>query len=246
MAVVCTNLTSGSDSDGNATASAGSITLVANRLYVCAVKHKTQISTEPNLTSLSQTGVTWVQIGSALNPDNAGTSRQKMDLWRTMVSSDTTQTLNFSFGGQNQTFVSWIIDEFTGMDTTGTNGSGAIVQSATGVIASAGPADTVVTATLAAFGSTDNATYGFFGNGNNASSPTVGAGFSLVKYFSEPAGAMDLVTEFKSTNDTTVDVTFSSDVEVGIYGVEIKAAAAGEVIKPNGFMTTNTKFWGFS
>src|SRR5207247_5843669 len=39
-------------------------------------------------------------------------------------------SLTIDFGGVTQGGCGWVVDQFTNVDTTGTNGSGAIVQSA--------------------------------------------------------------------------------------------------------------------
>ena len=51
-----------------------------------------------------------------------------------------------------------VLLEFDGMDTSGTNGSGAIVQSATNKVTSAN----ALTVTLSAFGSSNNRPVAFF------------------------------------------------------------------------------------
>jgi hypothetical protein len=112
----------------------------------------------------------------------------------------------------------WVIDEITsGFDSLGT-----IVQSAV----NSEPINVVsgITATLGAFSSSINATYGVFASNNGTDTFTVGGGFSQITQIKETTeNALTILTEYVSTNDTTVNVDFSpSQNEVGIIGIEIK------------------------
>lgn len=108
------------------------------------------------------------------------------------------------------------IAEFTGCDTSGTNGSGAIVQ-AVGNTGSTSPA----TVTLSAFGASGNATFGLFGGAlNNAF--TVGSGFTQDQQQSS-AQPLRKLTEYLLGNDTSVDCTFT-DMNWGGIAVELKAS----------------------
>ena len=112
------------------------------------------------------------------------------------------------------------------MDTTGANGSGAIVQS----VATLFTAVTSASVTLAAFGSADNATYGMFGRANNEAI-TQGSGFTLIH---NPFGATpntSLMTEFRNDNDTGVDASWVTSSNCRGIAVEIKNAVAGGTVR---------------
>jgi hypothetical protein len=118
-------------------------------------------------------------------------------------------------------YAMWSIVEFGGVDTSGTNGSGAIVQSATNINETF---NTGMTVTLGAFSSASNATYGGLWTYTSTSGGiTPGSGFTEL---GESIRVRDTIeTEWKSTNDTTVDGTWASSQSEGI-AIEIKAGAS--------------------
>ena len=110
------------------------------------------------------------------------------------------------------------------MDTSTTDG---IVQQAVGTGNSTTPL-----ATLAAFGSANNATFG--ANANTADSTTTpGAGFTeLSDLTTGTTPASFLQTQWQVGNDTTSDGTITSG-QWGACAVEIKADASPFVIPPS-------------
>lgn len=220
MAVAAANLTQGGSAVAGSSYSTASITPGSNRLVLVEVSTRTNASVTPNTPTLSGNGLTWVQIGSSVDWDTGGTSRKRTSLFRSMGASPSTGALTFDFAGQSQTHCAWTVDECTGMDTSGTNGSGAIVQSASNQDTT-GTA-TSLTVTLAAFSDADNATYGAFTEGNNVQL-TPGSGFSGVGFGT--SGVISVTSIFKATNDTTVDASEAVASELGGIAVEIKVAA---------------------
>lgn len=229
MAVSASNLaTTGSNTDATSYATA-SITPGADKLVLAWVY--SIAATTPNTPTASGNSLTWVEIDNQLDKD----SLRRLTLFRAMGSSPSSGAVTFDFGGQTQTGCGWSVIEYTGMDTTGTNGSGAIVQSAKN--ASVGTA-TSLTVTLAAFSSTNNATAGGFGFPlNTAGLPNAGSGFTRTGQRNQASPNLSIGSEFRSDNDTTVDMDSSSSSIpwVGI-AVEIKEAVA---------TTTNSGFLGF-
>ena len=142
-------------------------------------------------------------------------------------------TVTVSHAGQNISNISVAIDEFSSTDITGTDGSGAIVQSATG---SGNAASSSVT--LAAFGdATNNAAYGISGNaGSQAITPDATATWTEL---SEDA-AHRLETQWKLGQDTTVTSSWSTAKEWGAIAIEIKAAGAVTVTAPVGAATADS------
>lgn len=186
-------------------------------------------TTAPNTPTASGNGLTWVEVDSQL--DSA--SLRRITLFRAM-GTPTPGAVTFDFSGQTQTGCAWSIAELTGVDTSGSNGSGAIVQSAKN--ASAGNA-TSLTVTLAAFGSADNFTLGGFGVPlNTASLPAAGSGFTLIGQRNQSTPNLSIGSEYLAGNDTSVDMTSaaSSIPWVGI-AAEIKAAASA-TMAPSGNM----------
>lgn len=213
-AVNLTQFQSSTDATSYATTS---ITPAANKLIIATVTSSK--GTTPNTPTLSGNGLTWVQILTN-NFDTVGTQRT-ITMFRAMGSSPTSGAVTADFGGATQTACTIIVDEFTGADTSGTNGSGAIVQSAQN--AEASQAAATFTVTLGAFGSTNNATYGVASNGDTANF-TAGTGFASVGGVSSTTPIINTLSEFRNDNDTTVDFGGAIGYTSGGIAIEIKPA----------------------
>lgn len=220
MTVVATNLTANGSSTAGTSFATASITPVSNNLILASISVRNGASVNPGNPTLSGNGLTWVLVASLLF-DNSSSSRRSLFIYRALGAS-TTGAITITTA-ETDTNLTWSVDQFSGVNTSGTNGSGAVVQTATGVQTTS-PAVTSITATLASFGSAGNATFGAFGSGNG-NAITVGSGFTQLGQ-NASAGAIQTVTEFVNSNDTTVDFSFASDFELGCIGLEIKAATA--------------------
>lgn len=225
MAISFSSLTKGTDVDGNSTSTTASVTIPANCIALLRVNSRTGITTNPNQPTATSTGATWVAVNSVVY-DTTSSSRKRLTVLRTMVASNQTGTVSISFGGQNQTDVEWSLEVSDAtVDTSGTNGSGAVVQSVTATDANGG----AVTATLAAFGSTNNATYGAFANDSGTGTMTVGSGFAALGV--NAGSVLNGGMEWKATNDTSVDATFDAvaGATSGAIAIEIKATVTTAV-----------------
>ena len=221
MAIGQASLTSGSTTTNGKVFSTDSITPTANNLLLLAVMSESVAENDGAVpSSVTGNGLTWVLVASAATDTYGAVS-----LYRTMGSSPSVGAVTVNFTN-TQTGVLLAIQEFSGIDTGGTNGSAAIVQSAT----VAGGSGTALSITLAAFASANNATFGCFGSytdTTNLMTHTPGTGFTEIYDFDlNPDSWKDaLQTEWRIDNDTTVDATLSqsSDAYGGI-AVEIKEA----------------------
>lgn len=175
-----------------------SLSLTANSLILAWVY--SIAATAPNTPTASGNSLTWVPIDNQIDSANL----RKITLFRAM-GTPSVGVLTFDFGGQTQTGCAWSIVEYTNIDTSGSNGSGAIAQSAKA--ATAGNA-TSLTVNLGAFSSTNNATAGGFGIPlNTAGQPAAGSGFTATGQRNQATPNLSIGSEFKSTNDTSVDMT---------------------------------------
>lgn len=220
MAIAATLITgnrSSTDGTGFTTAS-GSPT--ANALQLLAVGSINATTASPPEPSVTGAGLTWV-LEEVSHYDTGGSNRASIWLFRAMSASPSSGALTITFTDQTQTNCEWSWMEFTGVDTSGTNGSGAIVQSVPTSGTAAG-----LTVTLAAFGSADNATYGCFHHQANEDN-TEGADFSRGHSTFGASRVASLFTEYKLSNDTSVDASWSTSALAGAIGAEIKAGAAG-------------------
>ena len=228
MPISVTVLTSGGTStDGAGPHSTASITPSANKLILAAIAYAATVPAAP---TTSGNGLTWVAIDSqTYNSGFAGVT-----LFRAMGATPSAGAMSFDFtGATNNLGASWVIFEAGGVDTSGTNGSGAVVQSAKG-----SGTDTTLTVTLGAFDALPNATVGVFGwDVNTDANLGVGTGFTEVGR-ADTGGAENISSfaEYLLGNDTSVDATNSASVAVGGIAIEVKASVAvsNPIIKVSG------------
>ena len=118
------NLTSGASSTDATSYATASISPTAHAIvFVTAYSRQAVGTTTPTVTGDNLTCAT---EDSVLQ----GTNRQTTFI-RCRSSATTTGTLTIDFAGNTQTSAAWIVDQFTGSDSTGSAGSGAIVQNPT-------------------------------------------------------------------------------------------------------------------
>ncbi len=218
MAINITNLIAEKSTTPASSYNTSSISPAANNLILLAVTARRADSTQPVAPTVTGNGLTWVKIAE-IAWDTGGTSRKNTFLFRAMGASPSPGAVTINFGTQNITLPNWEIDQASGVDTSGTNGSGAVVQSAV----NKDETNASVTVTLAAFGNANNATYGAFASDDNTLGGfTAGSGFtrlSTIDGSTTTAGG----TEWKTANDTTVDGSFSTTA-IGGIAIEIRAA----------------------
>lgn len=235
--VTAVNLTSGSTGASTSTVTTASVSPSANKLQLLAVNSRNFTGSAPPAPTVTGCGLTWVQVTN-IQYDTGPTSLKRVTLFRAMGASPTTGTLSIDFAGDSQTDVCWSLDEFTGMDTSGTNGSGAIVQTVTAKDETGSA--TSITATLAAFASASNATYGAFAHVAPTNGQTASAGSGFTALASPVDTTIGLIAEFKTTNDTTVDGSISGvSYELGMIAVEIAAASSGVTAALTGVSETS-------
>jgi hypothetical protein len=209
-------LTTGTDSTDTTAYTTASVTLKAGRLYLMSV-----VNTAASAAVVSGIagGPTWTSRATT----QYNTTAHRVSLWSGVPTVDYTGTIVISFGA-TQTGARWSLNEFSGVDTSTTDG---VVQAVTGTGNSTTPL-----ATLAAFGSANNATFG--ANANTADSTTTpGAGFTeLSDDTTTTTPASFLQTQWQVGNDTTSDGTITSG-QWGAIAVEIKADASPFIVPPS-------------
>lgn len=227
-AVGSSNLTNSNDTDGNSTATTASVTPTSNALVLISIATRTNITADPNIPTVTGNSLTWEVVQSIVY-DTTGASRKRLTVLRALGASPSTGTISIDFGGQNQTDVVWSVSEFTGVDTSGSNGSGAIVQSNSTFNATLASSYSIA---LGAFSSTNNATFGAFAGSGTATLPaTAGSGFTILGSEATASGGALVVDEYKSTNDTGVDISWSGNTDNGAVAIEIKEAVAGSSVE---------------
>jgi hypothetical protein len=219
MAVTATHLTTAQNGSAATSYTTASISPTANRLVLVAVGHQVSSGTV-NTPTISGAGMTWTQVATKIS--SKGTLR-RLTVFRALSASPGSGALTIDLGGQSQIRCGWSIAEFDGIDTGGTNGADAIVQSASNDVTD-NASTTSLTVTLSAFSHVDNATYGAirFGGSSNTDALTFGSGFTQLGIIN---GSASYQSQFKASNDTTVDWTYNNTAwyNQGI-AIELKAA----------------------
>lgn len=197
------------------TSGGGTVAFANNKLYLCSVFGTSAGGGAITVTGITGgAGMTWVKVAEA-QFKTVSSPVATVAVFRALVTSGA--------GGGNITFTYSVVAEtglmqcweFSNVDTSGTNGSGAIVQSDT--FANDSTAAPVIT--LATFASSINAAFGAFSDGEQSGTLVEGSGFTK--------GTMPSATtlsEWKNTQDITVDCTRTGAVDMGGVAIEIKAS----------------------
>lgn len=198
---------------GTTYTTSGTITPVAGRLYLATINTYSPVKVP---TSVTGAGLTWVLVTSS-----AGTNSVQQFVYRAMgtgTNGAITVTLPSS-----TTILGITIDEFQNVDTSGTNGSGAIVQSNAAQSSISGTTQSV---SLSAFADPVN-DVAFGGSVAIAGGGvTAGSGFTLLNTSTNFGYSQG--TEYKVGEDTLVDTTSASS-NWAIVGIEIKVAPSASV-----------------
>lgn len=207
-------LTKGGSAVGASSYATASVSVVSGRYYIIGFASRTGITADPTAPTATGAGLT-ISVEKSVVYDNTSSSRRRLTVFKALCSSTTSGAITFDESSQAQTNAEWIVLEIpSGFNTTGT-----VVQSVSNFDGSASVSS--LTVTLAAFGSANNATMGFFADGD-AATWTAGSGFTFTDS-SKVNTNTGLFTEFRADNDTTVDATYSTNSELGVIGLEIKS-----------------------
>lgn len=200
----------------------------ANKLSLLTVFNTLAGTPNTPTVSASTTGLNWVQCATGLK------TSARCTVFRAMKPSGLSNgTVTVDFAGQTNAIAYFRVDEFDGVDTSGTDGSGAVRQP-TGA-GSASDTSTSMTITLGAFGSANNGT--FFAChwrlGAAGSSATPTSGFTeLNDAATSNVSIFDLIhTCWRADNST--DCTSTLDTQNGQGGmVALELVAGGGTFDP--------------
>lgn len=217
MAAVVHHLTTGSNSAGSTTYATDSIAPNPSRLIVAAVMVSSAAPT-PTV-AVTGCGVTWVPVASNATGTQPIHGRT-IHLFRAM-GSPTAGALTIT-ADSALTAALWQVIEVSGVDTSGTSGSGAVVQSVTH------RSDGVdVTSDTKAFGSpitAGNATYAAIGLHSVQEALTAGAGWTTVAQTTVAGPQSSFMGEFAATGQQNIAASWTTATDDMMVGVEIKAA----------------------
>jgi hypothetical protein len=190
-----------------------SVTPSANKLLLLTVVTAT-VGGAATPSSVTGNGLTWV----AVNDVAAGNVR--VTVYRSMGASPSAGAVTINYGVA-QTNVLWQVAQFSNVNTTGTNGSGAVVQSAVGSANSP-----TVTATLAAAPSLANMVTGHLAHNSTTAAPTPGSNAAILG--TQATLTSPSVKRFVQANPAPANAvqgcTNPSSGNYGFIAVEILAA----------------------
>ena len=221
MAITVTELTSGANGSNLQNYTTASVSPGANKLILVLVSENDSAGGSlPS--SVSGAGLTFDLIRSSTGVSGVG--HRRTSIYRAMSGSPGTGAITIAHSGVTQNNCLWKVLEVSGIDTTGTNGAGAIVQSN-----DSGPTSTATpSVTLAAFGdATNNAGLAAFAQ---ATANTFAAGTGWTEIGTEVTNASPNTSfgaQYIIGQDTSVDCTFSGSGSATGVAIEIKAASAG-------------------
>ncbi len=204
-----------------------SIAASNNRLYVVFLNTAIGSGTAPAATSVSGAGLTFTEIGATGGLLYSGAGARRIQAWRALSSAGAgTGPIAITLGGTS-IGMDAVLLEFNGMETSGTNGSAAIAQSATSSVTSA----TSLAVTLAAFGDFSNRPVAFFSH-RIAEETAAEPGYNELDDASHSAPATGAQCEWHATaTETTPSATWLTASAGGGFAIEVRIA--GSAPPPN-------------
>ncbi|MGE5760118.1 MAG: invasin domain 3-containing protein, partial [Gemmatimonadota bacterium] len=218
--IVHTLLTSGNNPANQKVYATATISPAANALVTVAVlMRRSSGALTPTITGGGM--VAWDLVASA-DFDTQGTPTKRLMIFRALSASPGSGPITITFSGSVSN-VQWIVSQWDGVETGGTNGSGAIVQ--TGLARSDGA--TSLTVPLNAFATTNDVAFGVVGVAKNGPFVTPGTGFTEIAELS--SGETSALEAEWATNQPAVGASWGTSTKAGMLAVEIKAGNGGAV-----------------
>lgn len=216
MAITVTALTGAGSATNGTEFVTDSIAPTGNRLVIFDVF--AQVSGLPVEPTLGGNGITWVSVATKTE----GTVNMRITRFRGMVASPSAGAVTITHSASVDRCI-WSCYELAGVDTSGTNGSGAMVQTVTG-----NAIDATATVTLASFGSALNAVILCAGK-VNGDGVTPEAGHTEIHDVAVVDGGdtNSIYSQYKVGEDTSPSATWSSGTFWVGMASEIKAAGGG-------------------
>lgn len=224
MAIALTQLVSNRSGTDATSYNTASITPTANALLLAFIETSQGGGTAGSPT-LSGNGLTWVEI---LAVTYSG-SIKRLSVFRAMGASPSAGAVTITSNGDTFTHGAWKVVELTGVDTSGTNGSGAIVQAVAGTPTTT----TTPSVTLAAFAdATNNAAVGAFALSNNSTTfaPGLTNEIGSEQAIISPNGT--LAAEWQIGEALSVGGTWGVSADTAGIALEIKAAVLATKAAP--------------
>jgi adhesin/invasin len=216
-AITHTLLTSGNDVNNVKIYTTASIAPAPNALVTVAVTTHNSTAAAP-VPTLSGGGMASWDVVATTTYDVVGTPKKRITIFRAMSASPGSGPITIT-SSVTLSDCQWIVSQWSGVDASGTNGSGAIVQTGS----NAADAVTTLAVPLAPFANPNDVAYGVVGVNSNVVAVTPGAGFTEIdEQPSTESTAADLFAEW-GVNLPTISASWATK-NAGALGVEIKAS----------------------
>jgi protocatechuate 3,4-dioxygenase beta subunit len=216
-AITHTLLTSGNDVNNVKVYTTASIAPAPNALVTVVVTTHNATAAAP-VPTLSGGGMAGWDVVATTTYDVVGTPKKRITIFRAMSASPGSGPITIT-SSATLSNCQWIVSQWSGVDGSGTNGSGAIAQTAS----NAADAVTTLATPLAAFVNPNDVAYGVFGVNSNVVAITPGAGFTEIdEQPSTESTAADLFAEW-GVNLPTISASWATK-NAAVLGVEIKAS----------------------
>jgi hypothetical protein len=210
-----TLLTSGNTLTNQNVYTTAAIAPAPNSLVTIAVmSHRSTAAITPTVSGGGM--ASWTLVAS-VDFDDLTIPHRRLLIYRAMSASPGSGPITFNYSSQVSN-VEWIVSQWSGVETSGTNGAGAIGQSGSN------RAELVngLSVALSPFGSSANVAYGVFGVNSQVLAVNPGAGFTEIN--EQPANEAakgDLQAEW-AVNQPTINATWTN-LRAGVLGLEIIA-----------------------
>jgi len=211
VAVTAIPLTTGSSTSNTASYTTASISPTPGRLVLAAVLATVGSGTVD--VTLSGCGLTWVKV------DQTPAAARTVHLFRAM---GTPAAGSLTIAGSSQmTSALWQVTEFNGTDTSGANGSGAIVQAVNSRPGSA----TSVTVAFNQPVNAANTTYGAVGIAAQEAPAVGGAPWTSLGSTTQSAPTSGLLAEIAAVARQEIAASWTTSAASFVVGAEIAAVA---------------------
>lgn len=227
----------GTNTPGSSIASP-SVSPGANRLVYAVVDAQYTAASGQNIPTCSGCSLTWVQVATC-TAVGAGV-QSTTTVFRAMGAAPTTGAVTGSFGGQTQQNAIIYVVEFDGINTGGTDGSAATVQSA---VNQADAAGTTLSATLSSFvDAVNNAVFVAYAVSNNVTITEEG-GYTKFTQNTTVTESEGCACAWKLGEDTSPSMTHASNAGRRVIGIEIAASSGStNVFGEDGYMILRTQY----
>ena len=220
-----TLLTSGNDSTDNNIYTTASIAPAPNTLITIAISENDPNAISTRIASISGGGVpSWDFAGYETVGGDGSTTPQRIYIYRAMSSSVGSSPITFTFTGQVKN-AQWIVSQWGGVDTSGTNGSGAIATTMSTNRRNTTDTSNWNMGTLPAFSNPNDVNYSVFGVNANSVVFMPGIGFTKIdEQFSGEASEPSYLEAQWMANNVNVSASWGSPLNVGVEMLKLKAA----------------------